>query len=113
MYVNGKMIPIETVPRMGGGGAEGEWVNSSMIYLIHCKNFCKCILIQQNIKREKRKNIDLHELSITLCMFVDVGAEKYIFKEIYKNIYMYIFVFAVCEILSKLICEKKIIHNIY
>jgi hypothetical protein len=37
MYVNAKMIPFGTIPGMGGGGG----VNSSMIYLIHCKNFCK------------------------------------------------------------------------
>jgi hypothetical protein len=34
MYVNAKMIPVETVPVEG--------VNSSVIYLIHCKNHCKC-----------------------------------------------------------------------
>jgi hypothetical protein len=30
---------------MGRRGKKGEWwrgVNSSMIYLIYCKNFCKC-----------------------------------------------------------------------
>jgi hypothetical protein len=44
MYVNGKLRPVESIPGMGrecikenDGG-----VNSSMIYLIHCKNFCKC-----------------------------------------------------------------------
>jgi flavoprotein len=36
MYVNGKMIPIESIPGMGEG------VNSSMIYLIYCKSFCRC-----------------------------------------------------------------------
>jgi hypothetical protein len=36
MYVNAKMIPVETLPGIGGGGwrREVEWVNSSMIYLI-------------------------------------------------------------------------------
>jgi hypothetical protein len=45
MYVNAKMIPVETVPGSGGGENKGErWagVNSSMTYLIHCKNYCKC-----------------------------------------------------------------------
>jgi hypothetical protein len=41
MYVNANMVPVETVP-----GIEGvlmmEGVNSSIIYLIHCKNLCKC-----------------------------------------------------------------------
>jgi hypothetical protein len=41
-YLNGKMRPVETIPGIGeerikenGGG-----VNSTMIYLIYCKNFC-------------------------------------------------------------------------
>jgi hypothetical protein len=43
MYVNGKMRPIETAPEMGGGIKENDKeVNSSMTYLICCKNFCKC-----------------------------------------------------------------------
>jgi hypothetical protein len=25
MYVSGKMIPVETISRMGGGGDKGEW----------------------------------------------------------------------------------------
>jgi hypothetical protein len=43
MYINGKRIPIETIPRMGGGGVKenGGGVNSSMMNLIHYKNFCK------------------------------------------------------------------------
>jgi hypothetical protein len=44
MYVNAKMIPVETVPGIRGGGwrREVEGVNSSLIYLIHCKNLHKC-----------------------------------------------------------------------
>jgi hypothetical protein len=34
-----KIIPVETIPGMGG---MVEGINSSMIYLIHCRNFCKC-----------------------------------------------------------------------
>jgi hypothetical protein len=32
-------------------------VNSSVIYLIHCKNFCKChnVLPPSTIKKEKKK----------------------------------------------------------
>jgi hypothetical protein len=41
MYVNEKMVPVETVQESGetrwGRAVEGK--NSSMIYLIHCKNF--------------------------------------------------------------------------
>jgi hypothetical protein len=38
------MIPVEIIPGFGGGGywRMVEGVNSSMIYLIYCKNFCKC-----------------------------------------------------------------------
>jgi hypothetical protein len=44
MHVNAQMIPVETIP--GTGGVRGkrrevEGVNSSMMYLIHCKIFCK------------------------------------------------------------------------
>jgi hypothetical protein len=35
------MIPAETVSGMGGRRVMEE-MNSSMIYLIYCKNFCKC-----------------------------------------------------------------------
>jgi hypothetical protein len=43
MCVNGKMRPVETMG-MGGEGKRRmmEGINSSMIYLIYCKNFCKC-----------------------------------------------------------------------
>jgi hypothetical protein len=56
MYVNGKIIAVETTP---GNGEEGQIrrmkkeVNSSMIYLIYCKNFCKCTIYpQQNNKKD-------------------------------------------------------------
>jgi hypothetical protein len=47
MYVNAKMIHGETVPGMGEEWRRGkrrmvEGVNSTVIYLIHCKNSCKC-----------------------------------------------------------------------
>jgi hypothetical protein len=44
MFINGKIIPLETVPVMGGGKMKenGGGVNSSMIYFICCKNFYKC-----------------------------------------------------------------------
>jgi hypothetical protein len=62
MYVNGKMIPAETIPRMGGKRRikkNVEGVKSSMIYLIYCKNFCKCHSVPspstiQNKKKSKR-----------------------------------------------------------
>jgi hypothetical protein len=44
MYINGKMRSVETMPGMEGGGIKENdgWVNSSMIYLVYCKNFYKC-----------------------------------------------------------------------
>jgi hypothetical protein len=40
-YENGKMKPVETIPRMGVGRIKENdgGVNST---IIHCKNFCKC-----------------------------------------------------------------------
>jgi hypothetical protein len=44
MFVNGKMIPVETVQGMGGGEIKKNYgrSDSSMIHLICFKNFCKC-----------------------------------------------------------------------
>jgi hypothetical protein len=45
MYVNAKMVPVETTLGMRGeeSGKESDGgVNSSMIYLMHCKSFRKC-----------------------------------------------------------------------
>jgi hypothetical protein len=43
-YVNGKMGPAETIPGVGGGAIkvnDGQ-MNSTIIYSMHGKNFCKC-----------------------------------------------------------------------
>jgi hypothetical protein len=38
-----KMIPVETIPEIGGGKKRiMEGVNLTMIY---CKNFCKCHIV--------------------------------------------------------------------
>jgi hypothetical protein len=45
MYVNAKMRPLKTAPGIRRGRECGRIVNgeiSSLIYLIHCKNLCKC-----------------------------------------------------------------------
>jgi hypothetical protein len=44
MHVNVKLIPVETVPGIRGEGMKesARGVNSNMIHLLHCKNFCKC-----------------------------------------------------------------------
>jgi hypothetical protein len=44
MYINAKMIPVETVPgiREGRMKERVKGVNSNMRYLIHCKKPCTC-----------------------------------------------------------------------
>jgi hypothetical protein len=44
------MRPVETIPEMGGSGIKGKGVDSRMIYLIYCKNFCKCHNVHINNK---------------------------------------------------------------
>jgi hypothetical protein len=44
MYVNAKLMPVETVPGIRGVRSIKEnsgGVNLSMIFLIHYKNYCK------------------------------------------------------------------------
>jgi hypothetical protein len=62
MYVNAKMILVETVP----GIRERRWrrvvegVYSSTMYLTHCKNLCKCHSVPPPstiIKKKKRMNV--------------------------------------------------------
>jgi hypothetical protein len=44
MYVNEKIIPVETVPGIKGGEIKksSDKVNSRITSFIHCKNLCKC-----------------------------------------------------------------------
>jgi hypothetical protein len=51
------MIPVETVPGIGGGGMKESsgGVNSNMIYLIHCKNLCKCHNVYPPSRKIKNK----------------------------------------------------------
>jgi hypothetical protein len=59
------MRPVETVPgrgKRGRGTIEGD--SSILIYLIHCKNFCKCHNIpppSTTIKKLKIKKITQKE----------------------------------------------------
>jgi hypothetical protein len=52
------MIPVETVPGIGGGGIKenGGGGEFSMIYLMYCKNFGKChnTPTQHNSKKIKK-----------------------------------------------------------
>jgi hypothetical protein len=69
MCVNGKMRPVETIPGISEAGDKGEWwrgVNSSMIYLVYYKSFCKCYNVpppstikkvsEQQKEQKKKKN---------------------------------------------------------
>jgi hypothetical protein len=57
-----KVIPVGTVPRMGGGEGDEravDQVKPSMIYLIHCKSLCKCYNVPppsttRILKKEKK-----------------------------------------------------------
>jgi hypothetical protein len=52
------MRPVQTIPGMMGDGIRRmvEGVNSSMIYLIHCKNFYKCNNVPPPSIRVNKKN---------------------------------------------------------
>jgi hypothetical protein len=59
MYINAKMIPVETISGMEqrNKGRDGG-LKSSMIYLIHCKNFCKCHSVSPPSKKKESGSID-------------------------------------------------------
>jgi hypothetical protein len=52
---------VETIPGIGEGRKKesGGGVNSSMIYLIHCKNFCKShnVLPPSSIIKKKKESV--------------------------------------------------------
>jgi hypothetical protein len=60
MCVNEKMILVETVQESWEGvwGREVEGVNSCMMYLIHCKNLCKCYNVSTPSMTIKKLIID-------------------------------------------------------
>jgi hypothetical protein len=64
MYVNAKIIPVETVLGIREGDERAvEGVNSNMRCLIHCKNLCKCHNVlppSPTIKKKKirKKNVN-------------------------------------------------------
>jgi hypothetical protein len=59
MYVNEKLWPVETIPGMGEKGIKRvmEWVNSSKIYLMYYKNFCKCYNVAQCNSKKKNQSL--------------------------------------------------------
>jgi hypothetical protein len=60
---------VETVPRMGGGEIKenSRGVNSSMIYVMNSKNFCKCHNIPPTstmIKNEKNSGKNMTRVNM-------------------------------------------------
>jgi hypothetical protein len=62
MYVNGKMISVETVPRMEGTGGEGEWCGGDefkynifdiLLELLHMPHCTPTPTQHNNNKRKK------------------------------------------------------------
>jgi hypothetical protein len=60
MYVNAKIIPVETNPGIVGRRIKDSdgGLNSSMIYLIHYKSLCKCHNVPQPSTTIKDKNLE-------------------------------------------------------
>jgi hypothetical protein len=84
MYVNGKMIPVETVPGVGRVGMKvnGEGGEFSMKYLVYCKNFCKCHNVPPlSTTIKKLVNVLFYTFYLTL-VFLN-----------YKSLYLYSYYF--------------------
>jgi hypothetical protein len=66
-----KMILVKTVPGIGGGRIKESsgGVNSSMIYLMHFKNLCKCHNAPppSTIKKKIKIKIDSAKLKMEFC----------------------------------------------
>jgi hypothetical protein len=52
MFVNGEMIPVEIIP-----GSGEEEANSSMTYLVYCKDFCNCHNVPPAQQKKIKKRI--------------------------------------------------------
>jgi hypothetical protein len=71
MYVNAKMITVETVPGIRGWGRAVEGWNSSMIYFIHCKNLCKCYNVPPN-QHNNNNNNKKNEILLFLATWMEL-----------------------------------------
>jgi hypothetical protein len=82
MYVNAKIILVEIVSgiRRGRMNERSGGGNSSMVYLIHCKNLCKCysvpqpsttIKIKDNLTLKKKKQIKTKHLKKKKSMAIN------------------------------------------
>jgi hypothetical protein len=96
MYINAKMILVETVPGIRCGemkerGREVEGVNSSMIYLMHCKNLCKCYNVPPPSTTIKKKKVIWYNYKrkrkeFPKCHFYRKG-KMYNLNPLYSNIF--------------------------
>jgi hypothetical protein len=73
--VNAKMIPVETIPEIGGGRIKESsgGVNSNIIYLVHCKNLWPppSTTIKGKKVNELKKNI-MYFIICKLCAMQSV-----------------------------------------
>jgi hypothetical protein len=60
------VIPVETVPGIWEGGIKEqvEEVNSSMAYMTHCKNLCKCHKVPPTSTTTKEKKEDCSSIPV-------------------------------------------------
>jgi hypothetical protein len=64
MYVNGKMIPVETIPGMRGRGIKENGRGGEFKYDIFCIHFCKCYDVPPpNTTIRKKKNQRYQEMN--------------------------------------------------
>jgi hypothetical protein len=71
MNVNGKKILAEAIPEIGGKGRERrmvEEVNSRMIYLLYCKNLCKCLNVSLPSTTKKLKESKMKQMKLNLII---------------------------------------------
>jgi hypothetical protein len=74
MYSKGKMRPIETIPRMGGGEGQRRLREGVNLAKIYCKHFCEChnvaLLQQYDNKTKIKKNSEKDgNLKYEQCLF--------------------------------------------
>jgi hypothetical protein len=63
MYVNAKMIPVETIPCIWGRVMKERFGGCEFKYdiVVHCKNLCKC----HNVPSPSTKIIEKNKVSIS------------------------------------------------
>jgi hypothetical protein len=84
------MIPVEVVPRIRGERMEeSQWRgrNSSVKYLIHCKNFFKCCngpICSTTIKKTVKQTLKFYlkvKLTVSKNVFLHTSYTRYILRK--------------------------------